>query len=57
MKKPFIILAVIFGLFLLVVLYGVRVLWKHNKFLSIIFLIAAGVFVYIIYPIIEPVFW
>lgn len=57
MKKPFIILAVVFVLFLLVVFYGVRVLWKHNKFLSIVFLIAAGAFAYIIYPIIEPIFW
>ena len=58
MKAPFIILAIILVLFVSVVLYGVRILWKNNsKFLSIILIIAAALVAYIFYPMIEPLFW
>ena len=58
MKKPFIILAVIFVLYAALVLYMARLMWKHNlKFLSVIMIAAAAVLGYIFYPILQPLFF
>jgi hypothetical protein len=58
MKKVFLIPAVIFILYATLILYVVRLLWKHNmKFLSVFF-IAVGIFLgYIFYPMIQPLFF
>lgn len=57
MKNSLWILAAIFVLIALVVLYGVRTLWRHNKFISILLIFALLLLGYIFYPMIKPLFW